>query len=77
MGFDKVIEIIERIDQLIRLKATGTPQELSLKLELSERTVYRYVDEMKALGVPIEYDKNYGSYIYTRSVPFHKPFEEE
>ena len=58
------INFLERMDQLIRLKATGTPLNLSKKLGLSKRQVFRYIDEMKGMGFKIDYCKKRGTYYY-------------
>lgn len=60
----KLIERISRLDQLIRLKSTGTPKELSIKLDLSESTLYETLVIMKHLGAPIKYDRFRRSYFY-------------
>lgn len=65
------IRQIERLDQLIRLKATGSPQELSQRLSLSIRHTYRLINELKMLGFPISYNKNQRSYFYTNDVKIH------
>ncbi|RIJ46176.1 helix-turn-helix domain-containing protein [Maribellus luteus] len=64
------IELIERIDQLIRLKATGSPKALAEKLNVSESTIYRIVDTIKELGAPVDYNLVYQSYVYTEEVNF-------
>lgn len=64
------IKILERIDQLIRLKCTGTPKQLASKLAMSETTVYRILDTMKELDAPITYCIAKQSYIYERQVAF-------
>jgi len=76
MGFSKYIENIERIDQLIRLKATGTPNELAQKLKISKRWVYEYIAEMKALNAPIIYDKVRKSFIYHSEGCFDMHFKK-
>lgn len=55
---------LEKIDHLIRIKGTGSPQSLSKKLGVSERTVYAYLDILKSLGASITYSKYQESYIY-------------
>ncbi|MCH7399021.1 HTH domain-containing protein [Belliella sp. DSM 107340] len=60
----KLIERISRLDQLIRLKSTGTPKELANRLEISESTLYETISMMKQLGAPINYDKLRKSYYY-------------
>lgn len=64
------IELIERIDHLIRLKATGTPGELSQKLNVSESSVYRIIEAIKEMGAPVKYSIAYQSYIYSEEVSF-------
>ncbi len=70
----KQIGLIERIDQLIRLKATGSPKEMAIKLKISESTVYRIMDTMKGLGAPVEYKTFYQSYVYVNEARFHCGF---
>lgn len=58
-------EFYERIDQLIRMKATGNPNELSNKLGISESHLYRIIGKMKEkANCPIEYSKFDNSYVY-------------
>ncbi|WP_173074120.1 HTH domain-containing protein [Tenuifilum thalassicum] len=62
-----IIEIkneLERIDRLIRLKATGSPKELADKLGVSERHVYRIINQLKEIDCPIYFDKDRCSYCY-------------
>jgi hypothetical protein len=58
------LNLLERIDQLIRLKATGTPKQLADKLELSEREVYRIIAELKERDIKIAYCKQRCTYYY-------------
>jgi len=55
--------IKERILQLVRLRATGTPAELAMKMEISERSIKRIISELRASGKNIWYDYNCISYI--------------
>lgn len=55
---------LERLDQLIRMKATGSPKALAYRLDVSERQIYRFISELKAMGFPIEYCKMRQSYFY-------------
>lgn len=64
------IELIERIDQLIRLRATGSPKALAEKFGVSESTIYRIIETIKELGAPIAYSLVHQSYIYTEEVSF-------
>jgi len=64
------IKLIERIDQLIRLRATGSPKEIAVKFNISESTVYRLIETIKELGAPVEYSLGYQSYFYSEKVNF-------
>ena len=64
------IELIERIDQLIRLKATGTPKTFANRLNISEASLYRLIDTIKEMGAPVEFSVRYQSYIYSDEVNF-------
>jgi hypothetical protein len=46
---------IERIDQLIRIENTGTPDELAAKLKMTARSVYRYIADMKTMMFFLKY----------------------
>lgn len=65
---------IERIDQLIGLKATGSPKQLAKKLEVSERTVHRLIDKMKKMDAPVYSCSSRQSYCYEQDVKFRFGF---
>ncbi len=54
----------ERLDQLIRLEATGNPSVLAAKFNTTERTIYRIINKLKEVGCPIYYNKIKSSYCY-------------
>jgi len=66
----KQIALLERVDQLIRLKATGRPIQLAERLEVSEATVFRMIDTMKEMNAPVCYDLVRQSYVYTETTSF-------
>ncbi|MFA8298682.1 MAG: HTH domain-containing protein [Hyphomicrobiales bacterium] len=70
-------EILKRIDQLIRLRATGTPSELANKINVSERCIYNYLNFMKELGCPISYSHSIKSYYYEYEGKFFFGFIED
>ncbi|GAA4274139.1 HTH domain-containing protein [Aquimarina gracilis] len=74
MNVIKQIELIKRIDQLVRLKATGTPLELSDRLHISKTKLYRAINIMRDLGAPIEYDSALQSFVYIKAVGFQFGF---
>lgn len=65
---------IERLDQLIRLKSTGSPSELASRLQRSERSVYQLINMMKNMGAPVYYCNNQRSYCYRYGVEFSPVF---
>jgi hypothetical protein len=77
MTFIDQIRRIERLDQLIRMKATGRPSELALRLDISESQLYETLNIMKAeLGARILYSKSIQSYYYPKEIRFKCRFEE-
>jgi hypothetical protein len=64
------IELIEQIDQLIRLQATGTPQTFAERLKISSSSLYRLIEIIREMGAPIEYSIASQSYIYKIEVDF-------
>ena len=60
------IERLKRIDYLIRHKATVTPAQLAEKLEISESTLYEYLNDMEMLGAEITYNRQSMSYEYCK-----------
>jgi hypothetical protein len=64
-AFKLNIKVIIQIDALIQRGATGSPSELSGKLNLTERTVYNYIKFMKEeLNAPILFSRGMNSYKY-------------
>ena len=69
----KLLEYINRImklDQMIRFEITGSSRELAAKFNLSERQIYRLIDQMRSLGAEISYSQLKDSYIYLNPVKF-------
>lgn len=66
----KQIALLERMDQLVRLKATGRPKHLAERLEVSEATVFRMIETMKELNAPVYYDLARQSYAYSEPTAF-------
>lgn len=64
------LKLIERVDQLVRLSATGSPKDFARRLKLSESGLYRLIDLMKQLGAPIYYSNYKASYCYEFNVDF-------
>ncbi|MEW7280698.1 HTH domain-containing protein [Aquimarina sp. 2201CG1-2-11] len=70
----KNIEMIERIDRLIRMQATGSPEYLASRLGISKTTLYRIIKTMKTLNAPVIYDYALQSFVYEKAVGFQFGF---
>lgn len=60
----KYIERLQRIDKLIVMKATGTPEEFAEKLGIKRSTLFQSLQEMRDMGVDIRYSCSRQSYYY-------------
>lgn len=58
------VELLQRIDRHIRLRSSGSPKSFAKRLKISERSWYRILEELKDLGVHIEYNKERRYYEY-------------
>jgi len=53
MTLKEKMHLLQRAQDLIRRKATGTPRELADRLEISERTWYRmHATSIRSLSIP-------------------------
>ena len=59
-----------RIHNLIKNRATGSPKLLAEKLNISESMLYNDIREMKLNGAPIKYDKICKTYFYSEEGAF-------
>lgn len=64
MSLLKYIERMKRMDNLIRMKATGCASEFAQKLGISPSQLFQDLKEMKELGAPIQYCSARRSYFY-------------
>jgi len=64
MSLVKYIERFRRIDSLISMMATGTPEEFAVKLGIKRSTLFLALQEMKGMGVDIRYSYIRQSYYY-------------
>ena len=63
--------MLERLDGLIRRKATGDREALARRLGVSVRTVTNLKGELEDLGAEVQYDKSIESYVYCGGVNFN------
>ncbi|WKV12327.1 hypothetical protein [Marivirga harenae] len=76
--FPKMVDKLNRIDQLIRMKATGQPHELASRLEISPSTLYEYIEIMRSvLLAPIRYCHIKRSYVYEKDGKLHIGFKNK
>lgn len=52
-----------RLLKLATLKSTGAPAELALRFEVSERSIKRFVKEIREEGTDIRYSPSRCSYV--------------
>ncbi len=53
MQFAKYNDRLAHLENLIEKGGTGTPKQLAKQLQISERMVYRYINELKDMGKPV------------------------
>ncbi|GAO41958.1 HTH domain-containing protein [Flavihumibacter petaseus] len=70
-----VIDRLDRLDNLIRTKSTGTPQDLANKLNISRSTLYEYIGLLKSMGAPISFCRRRNSFYYEVEGKFHFNFK--
>jgi len=58
------LNLLQRLDQFIRRKRTGSPPEFARKMGISERSLYEYLKVLKELGAPIRFSRQEHSYYY-------------
>jgi predicted DNA-binding transcriptional regulator YafY len=64
MNFIKQIERIQKVNHLIRLQRTGTPEELASKLGVSKRQLYNVLDFLKENGASLVYSRERQTFYY-------------
>jgi hypothetical protein len=64
MSLKKYVEIYFQLENLIRFEQTGSPQELSSKLNVSERQVFNYIRDLKELGLQIKFSQEKNTYLF-------------
>lgn len=56
MKADRLISIL----MILQVKRQITASELASKLEVSVRTIYRDIDDLSSIGIPISCDRGQG-----------------
>ena len=64
----KQIELLRKMHKLIELSHTGSPERFAKRLGISERRLYKLIEEMKDIGAPIDYSRKTETYYYTKAI---------
>jgi len=64
----KLLSALFQMDQLIRFRETGTPEDFANRLGISVRTLYNYLKILKELGADIQYNTYSISYEYLSEI---------
>ncbi|MEK6783555.1 MAG: hypothetical protein AABY93_17765 [Bacteroidota bacterium] len=64
MSLLKYIDRLKRMDDLIRRKATGTPEDFAQRLGIKKTMLMEELQELKALGAEVTYCRMTESYYY-------------
>ena len=71
------LAMLDRLDHLIRLHATGTPTELADRLRISYSSLYEIISFMKkTLKAPIRYNTYRQSFEYEYEPDFYLGFKK-
>jgi len=69
------INRLQKMDRLIRLSNTGNADEFGEKLGLSRRQVYNIIENLKDMGLEIEYNRQIKSFVYAKPYKVKVLFE--
>ena len=70
MSLFQTIQKIERIHQLIRMEATGKPDDFAEKLHIKKRQLFNLLEEFRDEGADIRYNSNRMTYYYGNAFEF-------
>lgn len=64
MSIIKYLERLRRMDYLISIMATGTPEEFADRMGIKRSTLFQALQEMREMGVNIKYSNSRQTYYY-------------
>ena len=70
MTFMEQIEALERLHELIKRKATGTPEQLSERFGVSIGTINNFIKTLRNKNLPIVYCRDRQTYYYEYEIEF-------
>lgn len=77
MPVTRYIDRLRRMDDLIRKRATGPPDEFAKRLGIKKSTLMIYLKEAKELGAPVMYCRDSQTYYYGADVYFTVSYSEQ
>jgi predicted DNA-binding transcriptional regulator YafY len=63
MSYSEYLQKLIFLAELLEKEKTGTAGNLAKKLDVSRRTVFRHLDELRENGADISYSKSKKSYV--------------
>ncbi|GET30778.1 hypothetical protein [Prolixibacter sp. SD074] len=76
MTFIERLNKLEQMDQLIRLRATGSSKEFARKIGVSESSLFRLLNDLKDLGAEIRFNTTKTSYCFCCAEEFKIGYEK-
>ena len=72
------IRVLFTLTKLIEHRTTGSPSELASKLGISERMVYKYIEDLKMeFNAPVKYSRKERTYYYDGDGYLHLYWQKE
>lgn len=73
MGLERYMERLRKFDYLVYHQMTGNPESFAKKLQMSRSSFYEFLEEVKLMGVPVQYNRDKKSYYYEKKgrICFH------
>lgn len=65
MQFEKYVNRMQYLKELIEKERTGTPKELAKRLGISERMLFRYIENLKTSEKPIAFCRRRKTYVFS------------
>lgn len=66
----KSLERLQQLHQRIEQENTGTPNELSAFMNISERLLYNLIEQLKDINAPVCYSRSRKTYYYYNDFEF-------
>lgn len=74
MNYSTYLEKMAWLIELIEKENTGPADSLAMKIGVSRRTIFRYLDELRLKGADIFFSRSKGTYCMKNDFNFRKNF---